>query len=115
MIVHEFLKREIYGPVVRITGPATATLFAFLFSGILHEVIISIPVRNLYGLPTLYFVIQGVGVLVERMWLRIKTANAFVGWVWTAVVILLPLPLLFNPAYIEPVLFPLYRMLGGRI
>lgn len=51
MAVHEFLKREIYLPFVKITSPAMSTILAFLFSGILHELFLSIPARERYGLP----------------------------------------------------------------
>ena len=56
----------IFRPLIRRTGPAAATLAAFVASGVIHDAVISIPARGGYGLPTLYFSIQGVAVLIER-------------------------------------------------
>lgn len=48
----------------RVLGPRRAFFAAFLFSGVLHEVAITFPVGIGYGLPTLYFAIQGLTVEV---------------------------------------------------
>ncbi len=59
---HEF----IFQPSHRVIGTQWAMLLVFLVSGLIHESVISLPARGGYGLPTAYFVLQGVGVLVER-------------------------------------------------
>ena len=84
--------------VLRATRPwhrRASTFAVFLFSGLLHEVAISLPVDAGYGLPTLYFAINGAamqapfkpGTLVARTWA--------VFWV------VAPLPLLFHPWFIR--------------
>ena len=79
---------------------ATATMASFLFSGLLHELAISLPVRALFGLPTLYFVLQGLLVLAERRGLALGRAG-------TLLALALPLPLLFHPPFVTRVLWPI--------
>lgn len=70
---------------------AVLTFSIFAVSGILHEVGISYAEGTSWGYPLLYFVVQGVGMELERYW---KLHRSLV-WAW----VLLPLPLLFTPAF----------------
>src|SRR5690606_6961045 len=56
----------IFQPISKRLGRAAATMAAFVFSGLLHEMVISWPVGRGYGLPTLYFIIQGMVVLLTE-------------------------------------------------
>src|SRR5262249_17079976 len=56
----------VYRPLASRVGKTLATLATFLFSGVLHEIAISVPVRAGYGLPLLYFALQGLLVVAER-------------------------------------------------
>ena len=56
----------VYRPLSAPLGRGTATLGAFLFSGVLHELAISLPVLAGFGLPSLYFALHGLLVLVKR-------------------------------------------------
>jgi alginate O-acetyltransferase complex protein AlgI len=67
-------------------GEGRATAAAFLFSGVLHELAITVPARDGYGMPTLYFAIQAAAVRAER-----KGG----GRTWTWACLLLGLPLVF--------------------
>jgi alginate O-acetyltransferase complex protein AlgI len=73
--------------------PYFATFAVFLVSGLLHDLVMSVPAGSGYGLPTLYFLLQFLGVMVERRWRWLKC------WVFTALVLVLPLPLLLNEGF----------------
>lgn len=62
----EMTSVAIFRPVKKWGGSATALMAAFIFSGLLHELALSVPVNGGYGLPTLYFIIQGAVVLAEK-------------------------------------------------
>ncbi len=85
-------------------GPRTATAIIFLFSGLLHEVAISLPVQAGYGLPTLYFAVHGAATLFEQ---RVITPGSRTGRVWTWFWVLAPLPLLFHPMFLRGIVWPL--------
>lgn len=82
--------RRLFQPRLnRFVGRRAAVYGLFIISAVLHELAISYPSRGGYGLPSLYFLVTLVGILIERKW-RIKSRT------WTALWILLPLPLLFH-------------------
>lgn len=90
----------VFRPLSRRHGRTVASAMAFLLSGLLHEVAITLPVRAGLGLPTLYFVVQALAVTVEE---RLR----FTSRVWTAVVLLAPLPLLFPAPFVRAIVAPL--------
>lgn len=98
----------VFRPAKRLLGPAAARTTAFLFSGLLHELAISVPVQTGYGLPFCYFALHALAMHLEstaivRRWMQSRVfAHA-----WTAGWILLPLPVLFHRAFVEVVLVPL--------
>ena len=68
---HQLAHELAFRPLLRKCGPAWATLTVFLISGLVHDLLISMPARGGYGLPTAYFLIQGLGVIFERTpWAR---------------------------------------------
>jgi hypothetical protein len=87
-------------PLTPRLGADGAVFAAFVWSGILHELALSWPVRAGYGLPTLYFMLQGGAVL----WQRTRPSRGFV-----AAALVLPLPLLFHPWFLAGVLGPWLR------
>jgi len=81
----------IFRPLLRTHSATAALALSFIFSGVLHEVALSLSVDVGYGLPTLYFVIQFLLILAEeKIWKRKP------GKIWVILSLLLPLPLLFN-------------------
>jgi alginate O-acetyltransferase complex protein AlgI len=95
-VAHEFVFR----PVLRRWGGGAGVLATFLFSGLLHELLISVPVGAGWGLPTGYFVLHGFLLLAERRW-------GLGGRAWTLFWILAPLPLLFHPWFVRGIILPL--------
>lgn len=90
----------VFRPLVGRIGRGPAVLAGFGLSGLLHELAISLPVRAGFGLPFLYFLVQGVLVLAEERTSRF-------GRVWTLASVVLPLPLLFHRPFLEGVIQPL--------
>lgn len=91
-------------PLAQRIGSDRALLVSFLISGLLHEVVLSWPVDAGFGLPTLYFVLQGVGVV----WQRQRQSR-----ILTLTLVVLPLPLLFHPWFVAGVATPIAAMLGS--
>jgi predicted DCC family thiol-disulfide oxidoreductase YuxK len=84
----------VFRPLVRRFGIVQGTLGGFLFSGLAHELVVSIPARAGYGLPTLYFLIQGMAVLLER---RYPSLGRWFAWF----IFLAPAGLLFHPPFMR--------------
>ncbi|HZV00342.1 MAG TPA: membrane bound O-acyl transferase family-domain-containing protein [Planctomycetota bacterium] len=90
----------VYRPLRETLGRHAALLASFVFSGLLHELAISVPVRAGYGLPTLYFLLHGALVTAERT-AGLKSRLWTLGW------LAVPLPLLFHPPFVRGVLWAL--------
>jgi predicted DCC family thiol-disulfide oxidoreductase YuxK len=107
--------RLVFRPAVRVIGIAGATLLAFLVSGLVHEFVISLPANAGYGLPTGYFLIQGLGVLTERSsvgkWLGLRTCGR--GWWFTMIVVAGPAYWLFHPPFVRQVIVPFMQAIGA--
>jgi Membrane bound O-acyl transferase family len=76
----------VYRPLAHRSGPGPALAAAFVGSGLLHELAISVPVRAGYGMPLGYFALHGVLNLVERRLARAGHSIDRVPWVgraWT--------------------------------
>ena len=107
--------RLVFRPAVRPLGIAWATLIAFLVSGLIHELVISLPANAGYGLPSAYFLAQGLGVLTERSsvgkCLGLRTGVR--GWMFTMIVVASPAFWLFHPAFVQRVILPFMRAIGA--
>lgn len=110
-----FARDHLFRPLARRRGAVAATLAVFAFSGLVHELVISVPAGAGYGGPMLYFLIQGCLLLLESTGpvRRVLRRLPVVGWAWTAAVVLLPVPLLFHGAFLERVVLPFLSVLGG--
>ena len=103
-------------PLAPCLGPGGAVIAAFLFSGVLHELAISVPVRAGYGGPLVYFALQGALVLVERGLGRAGWPIERLGWlgpVWTLGWLALPLPILFHAPFLSGVVWPILGIRAG--
>jgi alginate O-acetyltransferase complex protein AlgI len=97
---HAVARDFVFRPAARRWGPAVGILAAFFFSGLLHELLLSVPVGGGYGLPTGYFMLHGLLVLAERKW-------ALTGRAWTLFWVLAPAPLLFHPWFVRAIIWPI--------
>lgn len=109
------VRAAVFQPLVARLGLAKATMAVFLFSGIVHDLVMSLPVRAGIGLPTIYFLIQGVAVLFERSrtGVRLGFGRGVMGRAFGALVVLGPLGLLFHAPFLEGVIFPTLRILSA--
>jgi alginate O-acetyltransferase complex protein AlgI len=95
-------------PLQRNLGLRGAVFVVFLVSGLLHEIVISAPTGAGYGGPTLYFLLQGLCVMLERG-CPLRTQIIWRARTW--VTILLPLPLLFPEDFVLRVMHPFFQTL----
>lgn len=105
----------VFRPVLKRRGIVIAVLSAFVFSGILHELLISLPADAWYGLPTLFFLIQAGGIFIEKSGFGVKAGinRGPRGLTFAAAFILLPAILLFHPPSIENCMLPFMKALGA--
>ena len=98
----------LFVPLLRRTNAAVAVLAGYTFSGLVHEIAISLPARGGYGLPTLYFAIQGAAMLIERAVEKrgVRLTNGLRGWIWTLIVTVPGAFLLFHPPFVRAVVLP---------
>jgi hypothetical protein len=93
--------------VARRLGTSAALLLVFLASGLVHDLVLSVPARGGFGWPTLYFLIQAAGILAEKRARRFIKARPVIGKAWVYLIVLGPAPLLFHPPFLERVIVPL--------
>jgi alginate O-acetyltransferase complex protein AlgI len=112
---NELAFRFTFRPFTRLAGPTVALLMAFGLSGLIHELVISVPARGGYGLPTAYFLTQGLGVLTERSrpgrWLGL--GRGVRSWLFTLLVTAGPAFWLFHPPFIKHVILPMFNAIGA--
>lgn len=89
----QMMQRLVGRSVDRCFGRAWGVMAVFFVSGLLHEVAITLPVNAGYGLPTLYFSVHGLLVVLETKWGR-----SF-GKVGSLLLVMVPLGFLFPPEF----------------
>lgn len=103
-LTHKFLFR----PLSHRLGPKGALVIGFLFSGLVHDLVISVPAGGGYGGPTLFFVVQAAGMLIERSrgGRKLGLGRGWRGWLFTMVILIGPAWLLFHPPFAKRVVLP---------
>ncbi len=106
-LAHDFIFRPLHKRI----GAAGAGFLVFVLSGLIHDLVISVPARGGYGLPTAYFVLQGLGVMFERSKLarRIGLQNELPSRIFTVIVTAAPAFWLFHPPFVLRVIIPFMR------
>jgi alginate O-acetyltransferase complex protein AlgI len=107
--------RLVFRPAVQRLGIPGAALLAFLVSGLIHELVISLPAGAGFGLPSGYFLLQGLGVLAERSAVgqRIGLRAGVRGWIFTMIVVAGPAFWLFHPPFVSKVILPFMQAIGA--
>jgi hypothetical protein len=110
-LTHRFLFR----PLTDRLGPRLAVVAGFVFSGLVHDLVISVPARGGYGGPTFFFGVQAAAFLGERSRFgqALGLGHGWRGWVFTLLVLILPACLLFHPPFVEGVVVPFMKALGA--
>ncbi len=110
-LAHDLIFRNTF----RLIGVAWAMLLVFLASGLIHDLVISIPAGAGFGLPTGYFLLQGVGVLIERSKLgrRVGLSNGVEGWLLMFFFTAGPAYWLFHEPFIGSVITPFLKAIGA--
>lgn len=94
-------------PMLRARLGRWATPAAFGFSGLFHELAISVPVGRGFGGPMAYFTLHAVLIRLEPR-LAVARWPAALARLWTWTWLLLPLPLLFHSAFRDALVVPLF-------
>lgn len=107
----ELAHELIFVPLHRKLGADTAAFVVFAVSGLIHDLVISLPARGGYGLPTLYFLLQGAGASVERSRFgkRFGLRQGVRGWGFMVLFLTVPIFGLFHPWFVLRVILPFMR------
>jgi hypothetical protein len=110
-LTHRFL----FQPCAMWFGPRWGIVIGFLFSGAIHDLVISVPAHGGYGRPTVFFAIQGVAMVIERSPLghQIGLGVGWTGRLFAAVVLVAPVGLLFHRPFVVGVIVPFMHALGA--
>jgi Membrane bound O-acyl transferase family len=110
-LTHRFLFR----PLTRRIGVGAGLAGGFVFSGLVHDLVISWPAGGGYGGPTLFFAIQGTGMLIERSRFGHEAGlgRGLRGWSFAMLAILLPAPLLFHRPFVAGIVVPFMHFMGA--
>ena len=103
----------IFGPLHRTIGAGAASFLVFGVSGLIHDLVISLPARGGYGLPTIYFLLQGTGMTIEhsRFGRRLGLGQGVRGWTFMMAFLAAPVFLLFHPWFVMRVMLPFMRVI----
>jgi len=112
---HTLAHQLAFRPLSHPLGPAAALLASFVISGLVHDLVISVPARGGLGLPTAYFLCQGAGVLIERsrVGIRLGLARGARGRLFAALIAAGPAILLFHPPFVIRVFVPFLGAIGA--
>ena len=103
----------LFRPLLPRLGPFGATYLTFVASGLVHDLVISTPARAGFFLPTLYFLFQAAGLLIERTPFAKRHMRGLIGRLFTIAIVALPAPLLFHSPLVLRVIVPFFRSIGA--
>jgi len=105
----------VFAPLRKHVGMTGGMLGAFLVSGLIHDLVISLPAGAGYGLPTSYFLVQGLAVMTERSRIgkRLGLGRGLSGRLFLVAISTFPVPMLFHRPFVENVILPFMRAAGA--
>ena len=105
----DFAHVSVFRPIAKRWNAKVATWVGFVFSGFVHELAISVPASAGFGLPMCYFLLQGLGVAIERRAIKsgIPVRGGLCCWLFAAVFIIPAAYWLFHPPFVDRVIVPL--------
>lgn len=105
----------VFRPLARRFGIRAAMAASFFISGVIHDAVISIPAGAGYGLPTLYFSVQALGIAIERSKLgrRLGLGAGAGGWLFVAAFTAGPAFWLFHPPFVLRIIVPMMKTTGA--
>ena len=112
---HDLATSVLFRPLLPVVGLTGAILATFLISGLVHEMVISLPAGGGFGLPTGYFLLQGLAILFERSTLgaRMGLRKGTTGWLFTVLLTAGPVFWLFHPPFVERIIVPFMEATGA--
>lgn len=107
--------RFMFRPLATRKGSNAALLLSFLASGLVHEIVISLPAGGGYGGPTLFFLIQAAAIQFERSrtGVAIGLGGGWRGWLYVKLVLAAPAYLLFHLPFVLKIVVPFMRDIGA--
>lgn len=110
-LAHRFL----FLPLSRRLGLRWGLWISFLVSGLIHDVVITIPAGGGYGGPTLFFLLQATGITIERSRVGqlLGLRRGWSGRMFTLLVLVAPVGLLFPPVFVLRVMVPFMQAVGA--
>jgi len=111
---HNLAHDHLYQRLAPKAGRAAAVMAVFLASGLVHDLVISVPAGGGYGLPSAYFALQGLGVLIERSAAGkdFGLGHGIAGRIFMAAFTAGPAYALFHPPFVREVIIPFMADLG---
>ncbi len=100
----------VFVPAAKRWGLHSALWVSFAVSGLAHELVISVPAGAGFGLPTAYFILQALGITLER---NTKLKGRATRWLLTHAFTALPAFILFHPPFVERVMVPFFHAIGA--
>ena len=111
----DLTNRHVFRPLVPRWGVQRSLFAAFLLSGLVHELVISVPARGGYGGPTLYFFIQALAIAAVRTSTgeRLGLSRGITGRLFAGFVLLGPAFLLFHAPFVLEIVLPFMNASGA--
>ncbi|HLA12217.1 MAG TPA: MBOAT family protein [Pyrinomonadaceae bacterium] len=112
----DFTYRFLFRPLSSRLGPSWAVLIGFIFSGLIHDFVISVPAGDGFGWPTLFFGTQAIAIFLERSSVgrAIALGRGWKGRLFAMLILVVPAYGLFHPPFVLKIILPFMHALGVR-